>query len=83
MALQVDIDFVYYLKLVEDPGLSFDAFATDSIKKYMSFVLHAIDRFRLRGRFFLMTPNVTVVKDEHLRESLCTLPFMRADFKVE
>lgn len=79
---QVDLDFVYYLKLVEDPNLSFDAFAADSVGKYMSFVTSALDTFGV-DRLILMTPNPTVVTDPHLREALCTLPFMRADFKAQ
>lgn len=81
---QVDIDFVYYLKLVDTPALSFDAFAADSVVKYLNFVENVLHRFPFgRDRFFLITPNPTVVTDPYLRESLCTLPFMRAEFKTE
>lgn len=39
---QVDVDFVYYLKWVDDPSLAFDAFAADSVAKYFSFVDDAL-----------------------------------------
>ena len=81
---QVDVDFVFYLKLVRDPSLSFEAFAADSVSKFMSFVIPALERHRIgRDRFTLLTPHPTVVTDAHLRESLCTLPFMRADFRAQ
>lgn len=85
---QVDIDFVYYLKLVDQPELPFDAFARDSVRKYMAFVRRVLalrgggqDGSSGGGRLLLMSPHPTVVTDDHLRDSLCTLPFMTVGFR--
>jgi hypothetical protein len=81
---QVDIDFVYYLKLVEQPGLRFDDFATDAVSKYMSFVDDALATLPItREQLCLMSPFATVVADAHLHDSLCTLPFMGAPFRQQ
>ena len=80
---QVDCDFVYYLKLAENPTLRFDDFAADSVRKYLSFVDDALAALPVtRENLVLMTPFATCVPDEHLRDSLCTLPFMDATFRL-
>lgn len=80
---QVDCDFVYFLKLADNPSLDFDTFAQDSVRKYMSFVDDCLKAPALcqRDQLLLMTPFATCVSDANLRESLCTLPFMDAAFK--
>ncbi len=80
---QVDCDFVYYLKLADQPALRFDDFAADSVRKYFSFVDDALASLPVaKNNLRIMTNFATCVPDSHLRESLCTLPFMRADFKA-
>lgn len=82
---QVDADFVYYLKLARQPELSFADFAADSVHKYGDFLRHVLDTLLAdvaRERIVLLTNFPTVVADEHLRASLCTLPHMRPDFKL-
>ena len=79
---QVDCDFVYYLKLADKPGLDFAAFAADSVSKYFSFIDDALASLPVtRENLCIMTPFATCVPDAHLRDSLCTLPFMDAAFK--
>ena len=80
---QVDADFVYYLKLADQPSLTFDAFAVDSVRKYFSFVDDALACLPVtREQLCIATPFPTCVPDSHLRESLCTLPFMDQKFKT-
>ena len=79
---QVDCDFVYFLKLVDQPSLSFEDFARDSVRKYFTFVDDCLASLPLRReQLIIMTPFATCVPDAHLRESLCTLPFMQPEFK--
>ena len=79
---QVDVDHVFYLKLAQNPELSFKKFAEDSVTKYMSFVDHVLSAGGIAlDRVYVMSPFPTVVADAHLRESLCTLPFMDRAFK--
>lgn len=79
---QVDCDFVYYLKLAEQPALRFADFAADSVRKYFSFVDDALASLPVtRENLCIMTNFATCVTDAHLRESLCTLPFMDQSFK--
>lgn len=79
---QVDLDFVFYLKWVDDRSLAFDSFAADSVRKYFSFVDDALARGLVRReQLHIMSPFPTVVGDAALRESLCTLPFMQPAFK--
>ena len=79
---QVDCDFVYYLKWVEDQSLAFEAFAAASVRKYFCFIDNALATLPVtREQLHIMSPFPTVVDDAALRESLCTLPFMSASFK--
>ena len=79
---QVDCDFVYYLKWVEDPSLAFEAFAAASVRKYFRFIDNALATLLVtHEQLHIMSPFPTIVDDAALRESLCTLPFMSASFK--
>ena len=50
--------------------------------KFFSFVDDALASLPVtRETLVIMTPFATCVPDAHLRESLCTLPFMDASFK--
>ena len=79
---QVDCDFVYYLKWVEDPSLAFEAFAAASVRKYFRFIDNALATLLVtHEQLHIMSPFPTIVDDAALRESLCTLPFMSGSFK--
>ena len=79
---QVDCDFVYYLKWVEDPSLAFEAFAAASVRKNFRFIDNALATLLVtHEQLHIMSPFPTIVDDAALRESLCTLPFMSASFK--
>ncbi|EOD23201.1 hypothetical protein EMIHUDRAFT_447872 [Emiliania huxleyi CCMP1516] len=82
---QVDCDFVYYLKLVHDASLTFEAHLARSVERYFAFIDGALaaghlrheERQRLRRPdLYIATPFPTGVVDAHLREALCSLPLM-------
>uniref|UniRef100_A0A7S0P1N4 Uncharacterized protein n=1 Tax=Calcidiscus leptoporus TaxID=127549 RepID=A0A7S0P1N4_9EUKA len=79
---QVDIEFVYYLKLVEQPALTFADFARQSINRYFAFVDEARHSLGC-AQLYLMTPFPTLVKDANLLEVLTTLPLMTLRFKMD
>ena len=57
---QVDCDFVYYLKWIDNPSLTFDAFATDSVSKYFSFVDDLLGSGNVaREQLFIVRPSHT------------------------